>query len=97
MNPTLHIWQALGLDPAQYTPWCLMPLTVQRRAEALRSPVRDEQWLVVYPEPGTRHRDVVAGSRLQPQQARDAAEVISGRRSVDAWIEERRIISLIDL
>lgn len=76
LNLTFDQWEALGLHPAQYAPWLLAPATARVDAAAVRSVVIGEGWLVVYPDPGDRKRDVVAGIRMMGQQARDAAEIL---------------------
>ncbi len=78
VNPTHDQWIELGLDPTQRVLWILFPLTTQRRVQALRSVVRSEGWIVVCPDPRSHSTDVLLGSSLKPQQARDAAAVLRG-------------------
>lgn len=75
---TLDAWTAAGLTPAELVPFNLTPAATRRAISTVRSPVLGEGWLVVYPDPADRHRDVIAGTGLRPQAARDVAAWLRG-------------------
>lgn len=78
MTPTLAWWRVHNLQPEEYIPWTLLPLSVQERVRANRSIVRDEGWIIYYPDPSDHKRDVLIGTRFKPQQARDIVATLRG-------------------